>query len=169
MYDFCKGCKSVLEHLFYPLHVSSVLFDTHLSFTCSSCNMPSDTFVQVVGVIDCWHWQSWSWFLFVDCLHVYFDACPEPDVQWCRAAQTRCLCSLEWLILLTFCYFWKYSSHFNSSFPPLGLEVAQSSLLLGGRRSAYFWRGKEVLWEQWSCPCYHYQSVHTASYSLTVI
>lgn len=48
-----------------------------------------------------------------------------------------------------------------------GLEVAQSSLLLGGRRSAHFWWGQKILWGAWSYTCYHYQSVRTATHRHT--
>lgn len=154
--DIC--CKSVLEHLFYPLHVSSVLFDTHLSFNCSSCDMPSDTFVQVVGAIEESHIDSLSHDS--DLLTVFMCILMHVQNQMLSDAEL---------------HRWDVCALRNDSFSGLfvisgsivriltllsflsGLEVAQSSLLLGGRRSAYFWRGKEVLWEQWSRPCYHYQ------------
>lgn len=43
-----------------------------------------------------------------------------------------------------------------------GLEVAQSSLLLGGRRSCNLWWSQEDLWGLRSSACYHYQQVHSA-------
>lgn len=43
----------------------------------------------------------------------------------------RCLCSSEWFILRTFCYFWKYSSHFNSSFFPLRAGSGTVQLVTG--------------------------------------